>query len=39
MLADEPFVKNLQSLETFVLVNNSKKLFSSLESPKACEEI
>ena len=35
ILVDEPFAKALQSLETFVLVNNNLwgKLFSSLESP------
>ena len=34
VLADEPFVKALQSPETYVLVNNSfcGKVFSSLES-------
>ena len=35
MLADKPFAKFLQSLETFVFVDNNlnEKLFSSLESP------
>ena len=41
MLADEPFEKVLQSLETCVLVNNNLfgKLFSLLVSPKTFDEI
>ena len=41
ILAEEPFPKALQSLETCVLVNNNLygKLFSPLESPATFKEI
>ena len=40
MLANEPFVKVLRKLETFVFVNNNLwgKLVSSLDSPTAFDE-
>ena len=40
ILADQPFSKALQSLETCVLVNNnlSGKLFSSLEAQATIDE-
>ena len=40
MLTEELFAKDLQSFETYVLVNNNlwRKLFSSLESPKILDE-
>ena len=40
ILADKPFGKTIQSLETCVLVNNNLcgKLFSSLESPTTFDE-
>ena len=41
ILADKPFAKVLQSLETCVLVNNNlcRKLFSLLESPTIFDKI
>ena len=40
ILADQPFSKALQSLETCVLVNNNlnRKLFSSLEAQATIDE-
>ena len=41
ILADKPFAKTLQSLETSILVNNNlcRKQFSPLELPTTFDEI